>query len=129
MSIADELAKLDELRNRGALSAEEFERAKRARLLARGRRLVRAAPGRGHGGGQQPAPQHQRQLDRRRLRRHRPRHRRRKLIWRLIFVALLLFGGTGVLFTCCCGSSSPANDGPPHAPAGRSRTHIRNPST
>jgi phage shock protein C len=32
MSLADELSKLDELRTRGVLSAEEFERAK-ARLL------------------------------------------------------------------------------------------------
>ena len=91
MTIADELAKLDELRTRGILSQEEFERAK-ARLLE---------------GGPQPAPA----MDA-------INSLRRSItdswvggvcggiaratgveswIWRLIFVVLFLFGGTGLL--------------------------------
>ena len=91
MTIADELAKLDELRTRGVLSQEEFERAK-ARLLE---------------GGPQPAPA----MDAN-------NSLRRSItdswvggvcggiaratgveswIWRLIFVVLFLFGGTGLL--------------------------------
>ena len=91
MTIADELAKLDELRTRGVLSQEEFERAK-ARLLE---------------GGPQPAPA----MDA-------INSLRRSItdswvggvcggiaratgveswIWRLIFVVLFLFGGTGLL--------------------------------
>lgn len=91
MTIADELAKLDELRTRGVLSAEEFERAK-ARLLD---------------GAPHPAPA----MDA-------VNNLRRSItdswvggvcggiarstgveswIWRLIFVVLFLFGGTGLL--------------------------------
>jgi phage shock protein PspC (stress-responsive transcriptional regulator) len=91
MTIADELAKLDDLRTRGVLSQEEFERAK-ARLLE---------------GGPQPAPA----MDA-------INSLRRSItdswvggvcggiaratgveswIWRLIFVVLFLFGGTGLL--------------------------------
>ncbi|HMN77412.1 MAG TPA: PspC domain-containing protein [Burkholderiaceae bacterium] len=91
MTIADELAKLDGLRTRGVLSQEEFERAK-ARLLE---------------GGPQPAPAMES-----------INNLRRSItdswvggvcggiaratgveswIWRLIFVVLFLFGGTGLL--------------------------------
>ena len=91
MSIADEIAKLDELRSRGALSGEEFERAK-ARLLgavpvpppgvAAVNNLCRSTSDSWIGGvcggvalttGVE------------------------SWIWRLIFVVLFLFGGTGLL--------------------------------
>ena len=94
MSIADEIAKLDELRNRGALSAEEFERAK-ARLL--GTSAEATAPGPGMAAVNS-------------LRRSRTDSwiggvcggiarttGVESWIWRLIFFALVLFGGTGVL--------------------------------
>ncbi|MCO5123978.1 MAG: PspC domain-containing protein [Rhizobacter sp.] len=91
MTIADEITKLDDLRTRGVLSNEEFERAK-ARILD---------------GGPQPAPAMQA-----------INSLRRSItdswvggvcggiaratgveswIWRLIFVVLFLFGGTGLL--------------------------------
>jgi len=91
MTIADEIAKLDELRSRGALTAEEFARAK-ARLLD---------------GTHVPAPS----VDA-------INNLRRSVtdnwiggvcgglaratgieswIWRLIFAVLFLFGGTGLL--------------------------------
>ena len=93
MSVADEIGKLDELRTRGALSAEEFERAK-ARLLD---------------GGPVPVPGPNMEVIN--------NLRRSKIdswiggvcggiarttgveswIWRLIFFVLFLFGGTGVL--------------------------------
>lgn len=93
MSIADEIAKLDELRNRGALSAEEFERAK-ARLLDSG-----------------PVPLPGTNMDAiNNLRRSRGDSwiggvcggiaratGVESWIWRLIFVVLFLFGGTGLL--------------------------------
>jgi phage shock protein PspC (stress-responsive transcriptional regulator) len=92
MSIADEIAKLEELRNRGALSAEEFERAK-ARLI----------------GGEAPEPGPGLAAVNN-LRRSRTDSwiggvcggiarvtGVESWIWRLIFFALLLFGGTGVL--------------------------------
>ena len=92
MGLADELSKLDELRSRGALSDEEFARAK-ARLLdgpIRGdipavdavNRLRRSRSDRWIGGvcggiaritGVE------------------------SWIWRLVLVALAFFGGTGVL--------------------------------
>jgi phage shock protein PspC (stress-responsive transcriptional regulator) len=92
MSIADEIAKLDELRTRGAISDAEFERAK-ARLLDTGpavpgpsmvaiNNLRRSASDSWIGGvcggiarstGVESS------------------------IWRLIFVVLMLFGGTGLL--------------------------------
>ena len=97
MSIADELAKLEELRNRGALSAEEFERAK-ARLLDGGTDTS-SAP---HPGAGMAAVNN--------LRRSTSDSwiggvcsgiaritGVESWIWRLIFVALMLFGGTGVL--------------------------------
>ena len=91
MTIADEIAKLDDLRTRGALTSEEFERAK-ARLLD---------------GGPIPAPS----VDA-------INNLRRSVsdnwiggvcgglaratgieswIWRLIFAVLFLFGGTGLM--------------------------------
>ena len=93
MSIADEIAKLDELRTRGVLSAEEFERAK-ARLLDGGHappvppsvdainNLRRSATDSWIGGvcgglGRATGIE--------------------SWIWRLIFAVLLLFGGTGLL--------------------------------
>ena len=93
MSIADEIVKLEELRNRGALTADEFEQAK-ARLLGGGsasregagvaalNNLRRSSTDSWIGGvcggiarttGVESC------------------------IWRLIFFVLLLFGGTGVL--------------------------------
>jgi phage shock protein PspC (stress-responsive transcriptional regulator) len=92
MSIADEVAKLEELRARGALSAEEFERAK-ARLLDAGplsggpsieavNNLRRSTSDRWIGGvcgGIARATGVE------------------SWIWRLIFGVLFLFGGTGVL--------------------------------
>ena len=93
MTIADEIAKLDELRTRGALTGEEFERAK-ARLLD---------------GGPVPIPGPSMSAI---------NNLRRSTsdswiggvcggiarttgveswIWRLIFVVLFLFGGTGLL--------------------------------
>lgn len=93
MSIADEIAKLDELRTRGALSAEEFERAK-ARLLDGGH-VPAAAPSvdainnlrrsvtdnwiGGVCGGLARATGIE------------------SWVWRLIFAVLFLFGGTGLL--------------------------------
>lgn len=91
MTIADELAKLDELRTRGVLSAEEFERAK-ARLLEGGpqaapamdainslRRSITDSWVGGVCGGIARATGVE------------------SWIWRLIFVVLFLFGGTGLL--------------------------------
>jgi phage shock protein PspC (stress-responsive transcriptional regulator) len=91
MTIADEITKLDELRTRGVLSNEEFERAK-ARILD---------------GGPQPAPAMQAINSLRRsitdswvggvcggLARATGVE---SWIWRLIFVVLFLFGGTGLL--------------------------------
>ena len=92
MTIADELAKLDELRTRGVLSQEEFERAK-ARLLdgaphAAGpgmdainslRRSTSDSWVGGVCGGIARATDVE------------------SWIWRLIFVVLFLFGGTGLL--------------------------------
>src|SRR6218665_2838285 len=93
MTIADEIAKLEELRARGVLSAEEFERAK-ARLLdgpphaAAGagmeainglRPSIHHSWGGGVCGGIAPATGGE------------------SWIWRLIFVVLILFGGTGLL--------------------------------
>ena len=92
MTIADEFAKLEELRARGVLSAEEFERAK-ARLL--------------EGGPSQPVPG----VDAiNKLRRSitdswvggvcggiARSTGVESWIWRLIFVVLFLFGGTGLL--------------------------------
>lgn len=91
MTIADEIAKLDELRTRGALSGEEFERAK-ARLLDGGpqagpgmdainslRRSVNDSWVGGVCGGIARATDVE------------------SWIWRLIFVVLFLFGGTGLL--------------------------------
>ena len=95
MSIADEIAKLEELRNRGALTAEEFERAK-ARLID---------------GGDTTAPEIGASMAAvNNLRRSRSDcwiggvcggiarvTGVESWIWRLIFFVLLLFGGTGVL--------------------------------
>jgi phage shock protein C len=93
MSMADEIAKLDELRTRGALSTEEFERAK-ARLLDGGpaptagpnmeainnlRRSVTDSWIGGVCGGIARVTGVE------------------SWIWRLIFVVLFLFGGTGLL--------------------------------
>jgi phage shock protein C len=96
MSIADEIVKLEELRNRGALTTEEFERAK-ARLL--------------DGGGASTAPPLGSGMAAvNNLRRSKTDSwiggvcggiarvtGVESWIWRLIFFALLLFGGTGVL--------------------------------
>jgi phage shock protein PspC (stress-responsive transcriptional regulator) len=93
MSLADELGRLEELRNRGALSDEEFQRAK-ARLLEPPppvldapavnaiNRLRRSRGDRWLGGvcgGLGVATGVE------------------SWIWRLILVALAFFGGTGVL--------------------------------
>lgn len=93
MSIADDIAKLDELRTRGALTAEEFERAK-ARLLEAGhapasppsveainnlRRSVTDSWMGGVCGGLARTTGIE------------------SWIWRLIFAVLFLFGGTGLL--------------------------------
>jgi phage shock protein C len=91
MSLADELAKLDELRTRGVLSVEEFERAK-ARLLQGDptpppavqaiNKLRRSTTDRWIGGvcgGLARATGAE------------------SWVWRLIFALLALIGGTGVL--------------------------------
>jgi phage shock protein C len=91
MSIADEIVKLEELRTRGALSNEEFERAKA--------RLIGPAP--------EPAPAIAAINN---LRRSTSDSwiggvcggiaritGVESWIWRLIFVVLFLFGGTGLL--------------------------------
>ena len=91
MTIADEIAKLDDLRARGVLSAQEFERAK-ARLLDDGpqpapgidainglRRSITDSWVGGVCGGIARATGVE------------------SWIWRLIFVVLFLFGGTGLL--------------------------------
>lgn len=91
MTIADELVKLDDLRTRGVLSADEFERAK-ARLLEGGpqvapgmdainslRRSITDSWVGGVCGGIARATGVE------------------SWIWRLIFVVLFLFGGTGLL--------------------------------
>lgn len=91
MTIADELTKLDDLRTRGVLSADEFERAK-ARLLDGGppaapamqainnlRRSITDSWVGGVCGGIARATGVE------------------SWIWRLIFVVLFLFGGTGLL--------------------------------
>jgi phage shock protein C len=91
MSIAEEIARLDELRTRGVLTSEEFERAK-ARLLDGGplpgpgieainrlRRSVSDSWIGGVCGGVARATGVE------------------SWIWRLIFAVLFLFGGTGLL--------------------------------
>jgi len=91
MTIADEITKLDELRTRGALTNEEFERAK-TRLLDSGpasvpgmeaiSRLRRSLSDSWIGGvcgGIAQATGVE------------------SWIWRLIFAVLFLFGGTGLL--------------------------------
>ena len=99
MSLADELAKLDDLKTRGVLSAEEFQRAKQ-------RLLDGAAPAAGVSGpGASPGVAAVNAM-------------RRSAsdkwlggvcgglgratgleswVWRLIFAVLFLFGGTGIL--------------------------------
>lgn len=102
MSIADEIAKLDELRNRGALSAEEFERAKA--------RLLDGADAGGGSGSGSSVPPGSGMAAVNSLRRSRTDSwiggvcggiarttGVESWIWRLIFFALVLFGGTGVL--------------------------------
>ena len=92
MGLADELAKLDELRGRGALSDEEFTRAK-ARLLD--------TPA----GADIPAVQAMQRLRRSRVDRWlggvcggiAVATGVESWIWRLVLVTLALFGGTGVL--------------------------------
>jgi phage shock protein C len=92
MGLADELAKLDELRGRGALSDEEFARAK-SRLLD--------APA----GADIPAVQAMQRLRRSRADRWlggicggiAVATGVESWIWRLVLVTLALFGGTGVL--------------------------------
>ena len=91
MTIADDIAKLDELRTRGALSADEFERAK-ARLL---------------GPVQEPGPAIAAINSLRRSTNDSwiggvcggiaRTTAVESWIWRLIFVVLFLFGGTGLL--------------------------------
>jgi phage shock protein PspC (stress-responsive transcriptional regulator) len=90
MSVADELAKLDELRTRGVLTAEEFERAK-AKLLresevppavAAVNNLRRSTTDRWIGGvcgGLARATGVE------------------SWVWRLIFAVLLFIGGTGLV--------------------------------
>ena len=86
MGLADELARLDELRARGALTRRRVP----ARQGAAARRPDAAAGHPGRGRHQPPAPQPQRPLARRRLRRHRPTITGvESWIWRLIFVALV----------------------------------------
>ena len=92
MGLADELAKLDELRGRGALSDEEFARAK-PRLLD--------TPA----GADIPAVQAMQRLRRSRVDRWlggvcggiAVATGVESWIWRLVLVTLALFGGTGVL--------------------------------
>jgi len=93
MGLADELTRLEELRGRGALTEEEFQRAK-ARLLD----------------GPPPAPDIPAVAAINRWRRSRSDRwiggvcgglavvtGIESWIWRLILIALALFGGTGVL--------------------------------
>ncbi len=100
MSLAEELSRLDELRTRGVLNEEEFQRAKQ-RLL--------------DGGGAPPAPENATTNAPAALAINRFRRSNgdrwiggvcgglgvvsgvKSWIWRLILVALALFGGTGVL--------------------------------
>ena len=95
MSIADEIAKLEELRNRGALTAEEFERAK-ARLLDGG-----DAPGPQPGSGMAAVNALRRSTSDSWIGGVCGGIARstgvESWIWRLIFVVLMLFGGAGVL--------------------------------
>jgi phage shock protein PspC (stress-responsive transcriptional regulator) len=92
MSLADELTRLDELRSRGALTDEEFQRAKS--------RLLDATP--------PPLPEAAAAVNR--LRRSRGDRwiggvcggiavitGVESWIWRLLFTVLALFGGTGLL--------------------------------
>lgn len=95
MSIADEISKLEELRQRGSLTAEEFERAK-SRLLDGGSQST-PHPGPGVAainnlrrsntdswiGGVCGGIARTTGVE--------------SWIWRLIFFVLFLFGGTGVL--------------------------------
>ena len=66
MSLADELARLQALRDSGALDRRRVPARQGARARRAGRRRAPAAVGH-----QPAAPQPQRPLDRRRLRRHR----------------------------------------------------------
>ena len=92
MGLADELTRLDELRARGVLSDDEFQRAKA--------RLLDPAPG-----DDIPAVAALKRLRRSRLDRWlggvcggvAALSGVESWIWRLILVALALFGGTGVL--------------------------------
>ena len=91
MSIADDLSRLDEMRSRGALSEDEFTRAKARLLVGAGsdipavdaiNRLRRSRSDRWIGGvcGGIAAMTGV-----------------ESWIWRLVLAALALFGGTGVL--------------------------------
>ena len=97
MGLADELARLEEMHARGALSDEEFARAK-ARVLENG------VPG-GVGAGHSPAVQAINRLRRSRTDRWlggvcggmAAGTGIDSWAWRLIMVGLALFGGAGVL--------------------------------
>ena len=95
MGLADELTRLEELRNRGTLSDDEFQRAKARLLEGTSSAPASGAPGVAAIG---------------RLRRSRSDRwiggvcggiaaltGVESWIWRLILVALALFGGTGLL--------------------------------
>lgn len=97
MALADELIRLEQLHSRGALSSEEFARAK-ARVLESG------AAGGGEA-GQSPAVQAINRLRRSRTDRWlggvcgglAASTGFESWVWRLIVVVLALFGGAGVL--------------------------------
>ena len=102
MSLADEISKLDELRTRGALSDDEFERAKASLLDG----AARAGASSGAGGVQPPPGL----LAVNALRRSvtdkwvggvcgglAKSTGLESWVWRLIFAVLFFFGGTGLL--------------------------------
>jgi len=100
MSLADELAKLDDLKTRGVLSAEEFQRAKE--------RLLSGATPAGAAAAAGELPQGMAAVNAMRrsatdkwlggvcggLARSTGLE---SWVWRLIFAVLFLFGGTGLL--------------------------------
>ena len=104
MSLADELAKLDDLRTRGVLSAEEFQRAKE-------RLLDGSAPAGGAAGTTGAAPGATPGVAAVNAMRRSATDKwlggvcgglaratgLESWVWRLIFAVLFLFGGTGLL--------------------------------
>lgn len=107
MSLADELAKLDDLKTRGVLSAEEFQRAKERLLDGSTPAGGAAGAGASTGAASSPTPGVAAVNAMRRSATDKwlggvcgglaRATGLESWVWRLIFAVLFLFGGTGLL--------------------------------